>query len=456
MYIENHHINMTPGGIIMRKTVFLLLLSVLCIGAQLSAVTETKTDSASVEKTMEQKRTDWLDSRIPAGINPADLSPDQLKRFLFEKERVVNHWISVQGDVLLRALVIAFAFSIGFFVAGYICSRLIRRALKKAHRNVVLWELLHAFNAPFFLAVGVIGIFFAFYPVLVSFEKTVFLYDVRFFFTVLSMIAAWAALNMVGVINTHLQRLAQRDDNNLDDLMVKVLRDIMRIIVFATTILFIGQSIFKINITALLAGAGVLGLGAALAAKDTLSNFFGTIVILFDRPFKLGDRIQVGSLEGVVCEVGMRSSKIIADDESVYTLPNSLLTTEPVRNINLKNHLKLMFDLTMTYDTTPEQMERAIQLLHEITDNFHGTDSPGYSPRIFFSKFADSSMNITVIMWLKTESYAQEEAWRTELNMAILKQFSAENLNFAYPTNTTYLVTNKNEPVEVRVSPPSA
>ena len=270
------------------------------------------------------------------------------------------------------------------------------------------------------------------------------------------MIAAWAALNMVGVINTHLQRLAQRDDNNLDDLMVKVLRDIMRIIVFATTILFIGQSIFKINITALLAGAGVLGLGAALAAKDTLSNFFGTIVILFDRPFKLGDRIQVGSLEGVVCEVGMRSSKIIADDESVYTLPNSLLTTEPVRNINLKNHLKLMFDLTMTYDTTPEQMERAIQLLHEITDNFHGTDSPGYSPRIFFSKFADSSMNITVIMWLKTESYAQEEAWRTELNMAILKQFSAENLNFAYPTNTTYLVTNKNEPVEVRVSPPSA
>ena len=275
MYIENHHINMTPGGIIMRKTVFLLLLSVLCIGAQLSAVTETKTDSASVEKTMEQKRTDWLDSRIPAGINPADLSPDQLKRFLFEKERVVNHWISVQGDVLLRALVIAFASSIGFSVAGYICSRLIRRALKKARRNVVLWELLHAFNAPFFLAVGVIGLFFAFYPVLVSFEKTVFLYDVRFFFTVLSMIAAWAALNMVGVINTHLQRLAQRDDNNLDDLMVKVLRDIMRIIVFATTILFIGQSIFKINITALLAGAGVLGLGAALAAKDTLSNFFG-------------------------------------------------------------------------------------------------------------------------------------------------------------------------------------
>ena len=185
----------------------------------------------------------------------------------------------------------------------------------------------------------------------------------------------------------------------------------------------------------------MIGLGAALAAKDTLSNFFGTIVILFDRPFKLGDRIQTGGIEGVVCEVGMRSTKIIADDESVYTLPNSLLTTQPVRNINLKNHLKLMFELGMTYETTPEQMTRAIQLLHEIADDFHGTDRPGYSPRIFFSKLAESSLNITVILWLKTESFAQEETWRTELFTAILRRFAAENLNFAYNTQTLYLRT---------------
>ncbi len=441
----------------MRNTVIVLLLAFSCVcGLGAAAPSVPGKEVVPAEKTMEQKRSDWLNSRIPAEIDPSELSPDELEQFLLQKEKVVNRWFSVQGDALLKSLIIAIAAGMGIFFTGYISSRMIKRELKKTQRKATLWELLHAFNAPFFLALGIIGIFFAFYPVLTSFSDTVFLYDVRFFFTVLSLIAAWAALNVVGVINVHLQQLAQRDDNALDDLMVKVLRDIMRIIVFVTAVMFIGQSIFKINITALLAGAGVLGLGAALAAKDTLSNFFGTIVILFDRPFKLGDRIQVGGLEGVVCEVGMRSSKIIADDESVYTLPNSLLTTQPVRNINLKNHLKLMFDVTMTYDTTPEQMERAMQLLHEIADNFHGTDHPGYSPRIFFSKFANSSMNITVIMWLKTESYAQEEAWRTELNMTILKRFAAENLNFAYPTNTTYLVTNKNSPVEIRMTPPNS
>ena len=86
-------------------------------------------------------------------------------------------------------------------------------------------------------------------------------------------------------------------------------------------------------------------------------------------------------------------------------------------------------------------MTRAIQLLHEIADDFHGTDRPGYSPRIFFSKLAESSLNITVILWLKTESFAQEETWRTELFTAILRRFTAENLNFAYNTQTLYLRT---------------
>ena len=408
-------------------------------------------DSAD-SSSLDSARKKWLDSKLPAGINPDDLSPDEIARYFERETTSINHWFSVRADLLLHAMLASAIVVFCVLAAWFVFKKTVNARLKKMKTPGTFWKVVFALNGPFVFAVMMAGIFLSFLPVLNTFSAESFLYDVRFFFTVLALTAAWAAMNLVGIVNEKLQALAKRDDNSLDDLMVRLLRNILRILVFATTVFFIGQSIFRINITALLAGAGVLGLGAALAAKDTLSNFFGTIVILFDRPFKLGDRIQVGEVEGVVTEVGMRSSKILADDESFYTLPNSLLTTQAVRNINLKNHLKFFFTITMTYDTTEQQMRKAIQVLHEITDNFKGPDRPCFSPRIFFSGFASSSMNITVIMWLKTESYAQEEQWKSELNLAILRRFAEENLSMAYPTTTTYLLTQKNAPLEIRMA----
>lgn len=407
---------------------------------------------AAESSSLDSARKKWLDSKLPVGINPDDLSPDEIARYFEQETSSIDRWFSVRGDLLLHAMILSAIVVFCVLAAWFIFKKIVNARLKRLKSPGTFWELVLALNGPFVFAVMMTGIFLSFLPVMNTFSAESFLYDVRFFFTVLALTAAWAAMNLVGIVNEKLQALAKRDDNSLDDLMVKLLRNILRILVFATTVFFIGQSIFRINITALLAGAGVLGLGAALAAKDTLSNFFGTIVILFDRPFKLGDRIQVGEVEGIVTEVGMRSSKILADDESFYTLPNSLLTTQAVRNINLKNHLKFLFTVTMTYDTTEAQMRKAIQVLHEITDNFKGPDRPCFSPRIFFSGFASSSMNITVIMWLKTESYLQEEQWKSELNLAILKRFAEENLSMAYPTTTSYLLTQKNAPLEIRMT----
>lgn len=443
---------------------FLFITGALQIFAADSSKVPEKTNTAAIaaEKNtpaltsgtqkVDAARKKWLDSKLPEGINPDDLSPDDIAKYFVQKTTAIDRWFSIRGDTLLRSMVISVIIIFSSLAAWFIFRKVADFKLKRMKTKSVLWEILLALDAPFIFAVIISGVFLSFIPVLSSFSEESFLYDVRFFFTVLTLTAAWAAMNLVGIIDEKLQALAKRDDNALDDLMVKMLRNILRILVFVTTILFIGQSIFKINITALLAGAGVLGLGAALAAKDTLSNFFGTIVILFDRPFKLGDKIKVGEVEGIVTEVGMRSSKIMSDDESIYTLPNSLLTTQPVRNINCKNHLKLLFDITMTYDTTEAQMQRAIQILHEITDHFKGQDRPGYSPRIFFSKFANSSMNITIIMWLKTESYAQEEQWKSELNLTILKRFNEENLSMAFPTTTSYLMTPKNTPLEIQMT----
>ena len=96
-------------------------------------------------------------------------------------------------------------------------------------------------------------------------------------------------------------------------------------------------------------------------------------------------------------------------------------------------------EIGLVYDTSPEQMEQALRILHEIMDNFHGPDAPKHSPHIFFSGFGAYSLNIHALIWLKTTSFAEEEKLLNELNMKILKRFNEAGLNFAFPTQSLYL-----------------
>ena len=96
-------------------------------------------------------------------------------------------------------------------------------------------------------------------------------------------------------------------------------------------------------------------------------------------------------------------------------------------------------ELGLTYDTSPEQMEKALRILHEILDNFHGPDKPEHKPHIFFSGFGAYSLNISITVWLKTVSFAEEEKLLSELNLTILKRFNEAGLAFAFPTQTLLL-----------------
>lgn len=263
--------------------------------------------------------------------------------------------------------------------------------------------------------------------------------DLRLFYAVLVLVVAWGALNAVSVLDRRIRSFAARDDNALDDLTVGMIGATLKVAIAVTSLLFVGQSIFDLNITALLAGAGVVGLAVALAAKETLSNFFGTLVIVADAPFRLGDRIQAGGVDGIVERVGMRSSRIRTADDSVCTMPNSVLTNSVVIRHSPRGYLKHSLELGLTYGTTPSQLETAMKILHGIMDDFHGPDAPERRPRIFFSGFGSCSVNIRAIVWLKAGSFAAEEPLLDELHLEIFRRFAAAGLEFAYPTQTLYV-----------------
>lgn len=369
------------------------------------------------------------------------LNPDHFIRTIGADVEKTESWFCREHVKIMDSL----GGSVLSIVLGLLAAwvgRRIFRSLVTRHRAAWKWKVLNALTMPAILLAVLISCFLFSLPMLKTLPVFWYELDLRLFYAALVFAAAWGILRLVSVLDQKIRRLAERNDNSLDNLTVSMIGNTLKIAIALTAFLFVGQNIFNLNITALLASAGIIGLAIALAAKDTVSNFFGTIVIIADCPFRIGDRIQSGSVNGIVTHIGMRSSKIMTSDESVYTIPNSMLTNSVLCNINHRGCIKHVMEIGLTYDTSAEQMEKAIRILHEILDHFHGPDAPGQSPHIYFSGFGAYALNIRVIVWLKTTSFAEEEKLRNELNLEILKRFNAARLSIAYPTQTLYLAGN--------------
>jgi MscS family membrane protein len=307
-----------------------------------------------------------------------------------------------------------------------------------------------AVRPPLKLFVFSIGFLCSSIPILKNLEDAYFEVFIRVIAALAATAVAVGCYRLVTPLNHVLTKIAARTDNTIDDLIVALLRKAIKITLVVVSVLFIGQSILGLNITALVAGAGICGLAIAFAAKDAISNVFGSITIILDRPFQVGDRIQVSGITGVVERVGFRSTRIRTLDGCVVTTPNNIMATAAIENFNARPYIKYTFGLGLTYDTPAEKMERAMEILHEIFDNHKGM-SEDLPPRINFTAFNDFSLNIAVIVWYHPGDYFEACGWMTEKNLEILKRFNAEGLEFAFPTSTTFLAGDSSRTLEVAV-----
>ncbi len=192
------------------------------------------------------------------------------------------------------------------------------------------------------------------------------------------------------------------------------------------------------DVAAVLAGLGIGGIALAMAAKDTVSNVFGGFTIFTDRPFKINDRIKVGGFDGNVSEIGIRSTRLRTLAGTLVTIPNSTFSDTAVENVTAEPSRKVSLNLGLTYDTTPEAMEQAMELLREIA-----AANPNLEEKVVigFNQFGDFALNLMMIYYIK--SGADIVVTQTEINMEILRRFAARNLEFAYPTQTLYTIGQK-------------
>ncbi|MGD2115503.1 MAG: mechanosensitive ion channel family protein, partial [Acidobacteriota bacterium] len=253
---------------------------------------------------------------------------------------------------------------------------------------------------------------------------------------VLATGAVWAAYRMVDILSAVLEERARRTDNRFDDLLVPLVRRSLKVFIAAFGLVFIAETL-EMDISSLLAGLGLGGLAVALAAQDAVKNLFGSLMILVDRPFSVGDWVVIGSFEGIIEDVGFRSVRIRTFYNSLITLPNSNLISSAVDNYGARRYRRWSTTLSITYDTPPETIEAFCEGIRELVRRSEITRKDAFE--IHLTSFGDSGLEILLYVFFETSVWSDELAARHALGVGILRLAERLGVDFAFPTRTVWL-----------------
>jgi MscS family membrane protein len=247
----------------------------------------------------------------------------------------------------------------------------------------------------------------------------------------------WAAYRFVDVLAEYAARRAAVTATRYDDLLVPLLRKSLKVFIVAFGLVFIADSV-NIKVTSLLAGLGLGGLAFALAAQDTVKNLFGSLTVLLDRPFQVGDWIVVGSQEGMVEEVGFRSTRIRTFHNSLITMPNSLLIATPVDNMGARMYRRWSTTLSLTYDTPPGKIEAFCEGVRELI-RLHPDTRKDYF-QVYGREFASASLEVLLYVFFTCPDWGTELQARHRLFLDILRLAQGLGVEFAFPTQTLHVL----------------
>ena len=179
---------------------------------------------------------------------------------------------------------------------------------------------------------------------------------------------------------------------------------------------------------------GIGGIAFALAAQDTVKNIFGAFTIFTDKPFGIGDTINVNGFEGTVVDVGMRSTRIMGYDRRITSYPNYKITDASIVNISSEPMRRAMVKLGLTYDTGAEKMKQALEILRAIPAKIKDVSGNPSDVTAYFSDYTDSALVVTFYYYIEKQGDVLKTT--SDVNLEILDSFAKAGLTFAFPTRT--------------------
>lgn len=190
------------------------------------------------------------------------------------------------------------------------------------------------------------------------------------------------------------------------------------------------------SLTSLIAGFGITGLAIGFAAQQTIASMFGTISILTDKIYKVGDYVKINNIEGTVENINLRSTKIRSLNNYLITIPNNTVADSVVENITRAHKRRIDTVFGVTYDTSNEKLERALEIVRFVAQR-HPDVYEDYTVNI--ETLDSSSINIRLIAYAKTRIYSEFARIRSEVYFDVIKAFREAGIDFAFPSTTVYM-----------------
>lgn len=358
----------------------------------------------------------------------------------------MNNWDSFTAHTLgpwtISQLLLAFAFLVGSFILRSIFNAVVANRLKGfAEKTVTEADdmAVAAVFSPLGLILPVLGMFFAVRTLLVIHPVWLDHADTGFRISTIFLLT-WTFFKMLDAAAVFLSEFTSRTESKLDDQLIPLLRKAAKTFLIILAFILTAQNL-GYSVSGLIAGLGIGGLALAMAAKDTLANLFGSMMILIDRPFHVGDWITFSGGDGVVEEIGLRSTRVRTFAKTVVSIPNAALANATVENHSLMPKRRIKFTLGVTYESTVDQVKTLVQRIEDYLKS--NSDIDQEFMLVKFTTFNDSSLDLFIYCFTVTTDWTQHLSVKQDVNLKIMTMVEELGMGIAYPTQTLHLVENQ-------------
>tara|TARA_B100000131_G_C18116601_1_gene611497 strand:- start:901 stop:2082 length:1182 start_codon:yes stop_codon:yes gene_type:complete len=246
----------------------------------------------------------------------------------------------------------------------------------------------------------------------------------------------WVGLRLTSYVEVFLVEKSKKTALTFDDLLAPLMSKTIKVVLLVVGLISIAE-ILNLPLASLLTGLGIGGIAIAMAAKDTIANIFGSLTVVTDRPFSIGDWVKINDVEGTVEHLGFRSTRIRTFYNSLVSVPNSVLLTASVDNLGERHYRRFKTMLSVTYDTSVESLEAFTAGIRELIALHTNTRKDNYIVRL--NEFSASSLDILLYVFFETPTWEAELLVREQLMLDIIRLAQKLNVEFAFPTQTLHL-----------------